>query len=409
MGESFMERRIRLALLGRVVAATLLAGLGCGVDQGGLKEIEQKDITRDAAVSDLLVRTDVPGTGGLIGTSTGGAGQPIATGSGGIPSTDGEAGNGGGVGAGGSDASGGGGNDVTGSGGVIGTGGAGSGDAAGADGLAGQSGLGGDNGAGGSGAGVGGSTGGGQGTGGSSPGSGGHAGGSGGMSTSPGGKGGGGHAGAGGAGGGAGYGGGGGAAGGATAVGCDAKSCPNGCCSGRVCVQAPTARLCGRGGGTCQACGGCQRCSPGGACELDPQSHWQMTAVSAMVNPHAPNFNGQWDPMGQKSGGPLPDPFAQFEMPVGNPIGWTSTLIDTTAPMWAEPLVPPGTAVPAGDLLPGGMQWQIWLGDEDANQQADVICELNGPITAADFAAGGFTRMNVGSCSSVKIGLMCVP
>jgi hypothetical protein len=147
-----------------------------------------------------------------------------------------------------------------------------------------------------------------------------------------------------------------------------------------------------------------------GACELDPESHWQLSAVSAVLNAMAPFGNGRpWDPQPGNVGGPLPDPFAVFEIPLPTVVGTTSTIMDTTNPMWKQPLLPPGTAIPAGDLLPGGAQWKIWIGDEDANQQAQVMCDLNGPIVAGDFAAGGFTRMNAGSCYSVTIGLTCIP
>lgn len=177
---------------------------------------------------------------------------------------------------------------------------------------------------------------------------------------------------------------------------------------GTTCVPVPTAKQCGTAGMACQSCGACRRCSTAGACELDPASHWQMSAVSAQVKPTFPDGSA-WDINRQPFGGKQPDPFAQFEMPIGSAIGWTSTLVDTTMPVWNEQLHPTGTALIARDLLPGGQAWQIWVGDEDANGQGEVICELNGPITPADFLAGGFTRSNVESCISVQIALACLP
>jgi hypothetical protein len=133
-----------------------------------------------------------------------------------------------------------------------------------------------------------------------------------------------------------------------------------------------------------------------------------MSAVSATVDQ---NFSDgtAWDLPGQPFGGKLPDPFAQFEMPTGSAIGWTTTLIDTTMPVWNELLEPANTALTASDLLPGGQPWRVWIGDEDAGGFGEVMCDVNGPVTAADFLAGGFTRTKVSSCQTVSIALACVP
>jgi hypothetical protein len=401
----FMDRKLRsIRGLGFVVGA-LLSTFGCGVDKGGLDEVAHKDITRDAAVSDLLVHTDVAETGGVDGAvivgsggatdaavpGTGGApGTAGMTGTGGVSMTGAVAGSGGGIGPTGSGGLGAGGGDQSGTGGSVGSGGNSPGGAAGAGDETGNTGgSAGDDGVAGMGVGAG------------------DAGGSGGAAT-------GGTLGSAGAGGdgqgapGGGSGQGAGGAGGTAAAVCDAKNCATGCCAGSICIPMPTATQCGHGGAACQACASCQRCSSAGACELDPMSHWQMTAVSAVLAKKTPGGR-DWDPNGEPFGGPLPDPFAQFEMPVGTAIGWTSTLIDTTTPMWNELLVPTGTAVQASDLLQGGMPWQIWIGDEDANQQGQVMCEINGPIATAAFNVGGFSRTNIGSCLSVQIALMCVP
>ena len=90
-------------------------------------------------------------------------------------------------------------------------------------------------------------------------------------------------------------------------------------------------------------------------------------------------------------------------------LGWTTTLVDTVTPVWNELLHPQNMPLKASDLLPGGQTWQIWVGDEDADQQGQVMCEIDGPLAASDFAAGGFTRTNLDSCQSVKIALVCVP
>jgi len=131
-----------------------------------------------------------------------------------------------------------------------------------------------------------------------------------------------------------------------------------------------------------------------------------MFAVSATL---APTYSdgSAWDAPGEPFGGALPDPFADFEMPVDNSLGYTDVLTDTLTPAWNQPVIPATSAVRASDLLPGGQAWDLWVGDEDANHYADVMCELDGPLTLADLQAGGFTRTNVDSCLSVTVRLTC--
>jgi hypothetical protein len=193
---------------------------------------------------------------------------------------------------------------------------------------------------------------------------------------------------------------------------CNANNCAMGCCAGTVCVPMPTAKQCGRGGFQCAPCAGCQRCSTAGACQLDPASTWQVQAVSATLD-DTTSSGGAWDRRNEPFGGSLPDPFVQLDVQVDQPsvrsLGWTTTLVDTVTPIWNELLHPQNMPIKASDLLPGGQAWQIWVGDEDDNQLGQVMCELDGPLAASDFAAGGFTRTNLDACQSVKIALICVP
>lgn len=168
----------------------------------------------------------------------------------------------------------------------------------------------------------------------------------------------------------------------------------------------PSAPQCGLGGAACQTCAACQRCSTSGACELDPQSRWEMFAVSASLAP-AYSDGSAWDGPRDLYGGALPDPFAQFEMPVDNALGWTDTIVDTLSPMWNQAVIPASAAVRASDLLPGGRSWDLWIGDEDADNYAELMCEITGPLTAADFAAGGFGRTGVDGCLTVSMRLVC--
>jgi hypothetical protein len=211
--------------------------------------------------------------------------------------------------------------------------------------------------------------------------------------------------------------------GGSPIAGCDAVSCANGCCAGTVCVTSRSAQQCGPGGQACQSCGACQRCSATGACEIDPNSHWAMAAASAVLSAIDPNDVAPataWDLPGEKFGGSRPDPFCQLEMPPSSGVGVTATINDSLTPNWgglttpaAAMLHPAGTTLRAGDLLPGGMPWLIWVGDDDGvvsgQSVGELMCELDGPIDAAAFQAGGFTRTNLGACASVTIKLSCQP
>jgi len=201
---------------------------------------------------------------------------------------------------------------------------------------------------------------------------------------------------------------GGGGAGGAPAavVTCNAVTCPTGCCDGARCVTTPTTQQCGLAGAACQACAACQRCSSSGACELDPQSRWQMFAVSATLAPLYSD-GSPWDGPRDLYGGALPDPLVRFEMPVGTAVGYTDTIVDTLAPMWNQAVIPAASAVRASDLLAGGTSWSLLVGDEDADNYADVMCEIPGPLVPADFAAGAFGRTGVNACLTLAMRLVC--
>jgi len=199
-----------------------------------------------------------------------------------------------------------------------------------------------------------------------------------------------------------------GGAGGAPSVvaACNAATCPTGCCDGNRCVSAPSTQQCGLAGAACQTCAACQRCSTSGACELDPQSRWQMFAVSATLAPLYSDGSA-WDGTRDLYGGALPDPFVQFEMPVGNALGYTDTIVDSVAPIWNQAVIPSSAAVRASDLLPGGTAWSLWVGDDDGNTYAELMCEMTGPLSTADFAAGAFGRSGLDGCLTVSMRLVC--
>jgi hypothetical protein len=355
-----------------VVGLSWMVWSSCSVNQAGLGGFQLGD-GNDGGPTDVRVfnpDTDTDavgpppplGTGGGTGSGTGGLGVrdagPDATGTGG--------GGGRGVGTGG-----------TGRGGAAMTGGM---SGVGGQRTGGSTGTGGAGTAGRGGTGVGGSRRGGMGGGGAGGGAGGNAGVIG-------------AAGAGGRGG--------------TSPSCSPASCANGCCAGDVCVLISTARQCGRAGAACVRCAACQRCAADGSCELDPASHWALTAGSAALAPRKTD-GSLWDGLSGDVGGVLPDPLVELEVPLGNLIGRATTLNDTIIPNWNESLQGSEPSLPASALLPGADPWVLWVGDQDTDTAAELMCEID-TLTAADFSAGGFTRSNVGSCIMLTVRLTCQP
>jgi hypothetical protein len=192
--------------------------------------------------------------------------------------------------------------------------------------------------------------------------------------------------------------------------GCNSFTCPTGCCTAsQVCVTMPTTQQCGKGGGMCQTCGTCEICSAAGTCDVDPASQWDITAVSAMLTSVDPNDTPPttaWDFGNQQYNGPLPDPFCQLEIPLGTFIGRTSIVIDTLAPMW-NARINGSTPVAARDLLAGGKNWQIWVGDADSASSGEEACEINAPMDPAAFKSGTLTLGKSAGCLSVNLKLTC--
>jgi hypothetical protein len=203
--------------------------------------------------------------------------------------------------------------------------------------------------------------------------------------------------------------GGGGSGGGGHASPCNPDSCPEGCCSGDRCITNLTNARCGWLGRACEACADCLRCSSRGVCEVDPGSTWGLTAVSAVLDPLMQNGD-PWDGPRQKFGGSGPDSFVQLEIPVDEAVGYTSTLIDTTMPDWNEPLTlgrGPGT-FQAGDVLPGGQMFRLWVGDEDT-PYSDPMCVITDPFDPDVFLTRELRFTKLDSCQSLVLSLVCNP
>jgi hypothetical protein len=190
---------------------------------------------------------------------------------------------------------------------------------------------------------------------------------------------------------------------------CNQFNCMNGCCAGNVCINNISAQQCGKGGVMCQPCGMCQICSAAGTCDVDPSSQWDITAVSAMLTAVDPNDmppDTAWDLPGELYGNSLPDPICQFEMPVGTALGVVGPIYDTLSPMW-NGKINGANPVAARDLLAGGKNWQIWVGDLDSPTKAEIACQINAPMDPAAFKAGMLTQTNNRGCVSVTIKLTC--
>jgi hypothetical protein len=186
-----------------------------------------------------------------------------------------------------------------------------------------------------------------------------------------------------------------------------------------------TMGLGGAGGGAtgCNpGCAPCERCTAAGACDIDPNSLWDLTAVSATLNPNdgPAALAAPWDVAGEPLGGALPDPFCQLEIPSRQSVSHTDTIIDTVTPDWSAltpatgaQLNPAGAPLRAGDFMVGGLSWLLWIGDNDGGlgdaTLGETMCQINGPLTSADFRAGGWTTTNVESCISAKFKLTCRP
>jgi hypothetical protein len=162
----------------------------------------------------------------------------------------------------------------------------------------------------------------------------------------------------------------------------------------------------------------CDRCSATGACELDPESHWDFAAISASVAPTDPNAaDGVWDVLNEPIVGPDPDPFCELDLHPPEVTGQAPTIANTLLPNWSAavapklPLLHPVAApIRAGDLMLGGAPWTITIGDDDSGSilpSGEPICQFGGPLDASVFHAGGFTRTNLGACLSAKFTLTC--
>jgi hypothetical protein len=125
----------------------------------------------------------------------------------------------------------------------------------------------------------------------------------------------------------------------------------------------------------CEACATWQLCGSNQACVVDPNSHWNVVAVSTALATTDPN-GASWD-----LGGGAPDPYARCEIPIGAQVGVTDTVQDMFSAAWNQTVCP---NVQASVLL--GNTWSLCVFDEDVTTP-DVAGCWPGPFTDSDFAA----------------------
>ncbi|HET6282043.1 MAG TPA: C2 domain-containing protein [Polyangia bacterium] len=174
----------------------------------------------------------------------------------------------------------------------------------------------------------------------------------------------------------------------------------------------------GTGGSMVCKCPPCQRCGISGACEIDPNSRWEVYCGSASITFSTPD-GGFWDPRGGGNrDGVAPDPFCEFESIAGTvdpaSAGATSTLSDNYNPVWNELISPKGKTVLASELMNAQARWLLWVGDDDGCTDRDgcsaqSVCEVKPPMQAQWLKTGNFTLQSIGSCRSLSIKLVCKP
>jgi len=162
-----------------------------------------------------------------------------------------------------------------------------------------------------------------------------------------------------------------------TDVDSDTDSDCNGCMSGPTCLAGNTVVDCGRGGGPCQSCQDFEACI-GGACDLDPEQEWTLTAVDGSIT------DSDWDPLGN-----APDAYVIADM--GNrsvgPVAW-----DTLLPSWTYDLYLPS---PTGSFLDQTLSLEIYdcdrveCPDHDASDETIGVCDHT--ISESDMRDGQFT------------------
>lgn len=144
-------------------------------------------------------------------------------------------------------------------------------------------------------------------------------------------------------------------------------------------------------------------------------STWKLVCVGATVAATNSDFQ-QWD-MGSSSNGGgsrgsstgyLPDPACQLDVDGEGVVASTSILADTITPRWNESITPT-TRPTAAQLMSQATPWSISVVDDDGRDGTELVCRVSPQLTATDFVSTDVTFINVDSCTTLNIHLVCVP
>jgi hypothetical protein len=137
---------------------------------------------------------------------------------------------------------------------------------------------------------------------------------------------------------------------------------------------------------------------------LDPGSFWKVRCLSATIAGTKPNGD-PWDAF-TTANNAAPDPFCQLSL--GQSVAAkTSILANTFMPAWNEWLTPQ-SPLAASLLGSQAAPWSIQVVDDDGSTQGtDPICSVSPTLPVTAFSTGSATFSDVGSCTSLSIGLEC--
>ena len=161
----------------------------------------------------------------------------------------------------------------------------------------------------------------------------------------------------------------------------------------------------GTGGSPCASCRSCFRCVMD-VCQPDPNAAWNVICSSATIASLKPS-GAVWDSTSNAPPGTWPDTFCRLTLD-NNRVRSTSTVMDSLMPVWNASVTPTGSRITAALLMSANNRMRIAVTDVDATDE-DAVCTTTPRVTAADLEKGTVTFANLGSCTSLTLGLVCEP
>ena len=88
----------------------------------------------------------------------------------------------------------------------------------------------------------------------------------------------------------------------------------------------------------------------------------------------------------------------------------TRTVNDSFTATWNQTVTAGTTTITAADLMSANTNtWRVWVGDSEFNGRGTLACEVRPPLQASALLAGQSTAMNLQSCVSFTVTLVCQP